>query len=245
MIVGLKSFLNFTIGAVDGEIGTIKEMFFDDRSWTVRYIVAETGRWLPGRIVLLPPQTLTHLDWDDAVYQTRMSMEQIKKSPRVDSKPPVHVQEQVKSEDQSLKNYWFGIAGAGVLMPSPHVIKSEQERQESQLQDFDDHLRSSNEVTGYHIHAKDGEIGRVDDFILNTTTWKIESLIMETGSWLSKRKLMLSPSQITDISYPTARIIVDATVEQIRHNTEFDDRSPINVVYEKNLRDYYGRLITR
>jgi sporulation protein YlmC with PRC-barrel domain len=61
------------------------------------------------------------------------------------------------------------------------------------------HLRSTQEVTGYDIHATDGDIGEVEDFIIDDVSWKIHFLIVETGNWFSGKKVIISPRWIKDV----------------------------------------------
>lgn len=243
MKLSLKSFLNFSLGATDGEIGTIREMYFDDERWAVRHIVVETGGWLSGRVVLVSPRALTKIDPNEAVYGTKMSMQQIKESPDIDTEMPVSRQEAAKSGDLYPSLAYMGMAGAGILIPSVPVVKSEHQKTEAMMLTGDRHLRSSKEITGYQIHATDGEIGSVEDFIIDSMNWHIEFLVVETGSWFSGKRIILATDRIKDISWSTSRIIVDVSVEQVAGSPEFDEKYPVNVVYEKNLRDYYGRLV--
>ncbi len=48
----------YAIQASDGAIGAVSDFLFDDVSWRVRWLVVDTGHWLSGRKVLLPPSVL-------------------------------------------------------------------------------------------------------------------------------------------------------------------------------------------
>ncbi len=85
----LNSLIGFTMGATDGEIGTVKEFYFDDHSWTVRYIIVEAGTWLTGRKVLISPTVLLPFDWDKGIFPVNLTKEQIKNSPDIDTDKPV------------------------------------------------------------------------------------------------------------------------------------------------------------
>lgn len=243
MKLSLRSFTGFSLGASDGEIGSIKEVYFDDATWTVRYLIVKTGNWLSERVILISPQALTKLDYTQRTFHTNLSMKQVKDSPDIDTDKPVYRQEEAKLYDYfPWQPYWgFGVAGAGVLIPSVHALRENENRMDEPTQNS--HLRSSKKVTGYHIHATDGELGHIEDFIINVDNWTIEFMIIEAGTWLAKRKLMLSPDWIVDINWATSRAIVNVSVDTVKNSPEFDKSSPVNEVYEKNLRDYYGKLI--
>jgi uncharacterized protein YrrD len=78
----LKSLIGFTMGATDGEIGKVRDFYFDDHSWTIRYLVVETGGWLSGRKVLISPEAVLKENRDKHVFPVNLTMEQIKNSPR-------------------------------------------------------------------------------------------------------------------------------------------------------------------
>ena len=64
----IKSLIDFTLGASDGVIGNVKEFYFDDDTWTLRYLIVDTGNWLTGRIVLISPEDLLTLDWKNKAF---------------------------------------------------------------------------------------------------------------------------------------------------------------------------------
>jgi hypothetical protein len=85
----------------------------------------------------------------------------------------------------------YGHMGLGVWgYPLVEVRETEKEIQSKTEKHANDkpHLRSTQEVTGYDIHATDGDIGEVEDFIIDDVSWKIHFLIVETGNWFSGKK---------------------------------------------------------
>lgn len=75
--------------AVDGDVGAIRDFFFDDDTWTIRYVVADTGTWLQGRRVLIPLSALHEPDWDQRRIPVRLTREQVRNSPDVETQRPV------------------------------------------------------------------------------------------------------------------------------------------------------------
>jgi len=78
MLRKMKDLKGFAIGAIDGDIGEASDFIFDDKNWTVRYLVADTNRWLPGRKVLISPIVIDRADWDGKRLPVPLTQEQIK-----------------------------------------------------------------------------------------------------------------------------------------------------------------------
>jgi hypothetical protein len=89
MLHSIKQLQGTKLGASDGVIGQLKDFYFDDRNWVVRYLVADTGNWLPGRKVLLTPHALDRLDPAGDLLSVRLTRKQIEDSPSMESHKPV------------------------------------------------------------------------------------------------------------------------------------------------------------
>ncbi len=60
MLRNAKDLHGFKIRATDGELGTVDQLYFDDETWAIRYLMVETGGWLGGRRVLISPISVIH-----------------------------------------------------------------------------------------------------------------------------------------------------------------------------------------
>jgi sporulation protein YlmC with PRC-barrel domain len=107
----------------------------------------------------------------------------------------------------------------------------------------DAELRSTSEIKGYSIHASDGKIGEVEDFIIDDSCWKLDFLVVDTGNWFPGKKVLISPKWIKEINWAEAAVMADATVEQVKNSPAYDADQPINELYKKTLHDYYGKLV--
>ncbi len=107
----------------------------------------------------------------------------------------------------------------------------------------DSHLRSTREVTGYHIHATDGEIGHVEDFIVDDETWAVRYVVVGTRNWLPGKKVILSPRWIKRVEWADSSLYFDLTRESVKNSPEFDPSKADNRDYEAYLYDHYGRPI--
>src|ERR1700684_1181053 len=91
MLSKAKTLKGYKLQSLDGEIGKVEEFYFDDRHWTIRYLVASTGYWLPGRQVLVSPYALGAIGRDiyDAKISIDLTKKQIENSPALDPHKPV------------------------------------------------------------------------------------------------------------------------------------------------------------
>lgn len=246
----VKRLLGHTIGATDGEIGKVKEFYFDDTTWTIRYLVVETGNWLTGRKVLISPEALRQPDREGTTFPANLTREQVRNSPDIDTDQPVSRQQEIELyKHYPWQSYWDGGLYTGAMgmwgMPMPATVPFDeairQANQPDQHPHHDIHLRSTSEVTGYDIFAADGEIGEVDDFIIDENTWKITSIVADTGNWFPGKKVLLSPALIKEIKWDTSSVVVHASVATVKNSPEFDPEQPVSEDYEKSLYNHYSK----
>jgi uncharacterized protein YrrD len=248
----IKSLIGYTMGATDGEIGKVKEFYFDDQSWTIRYLIVETGSWLNGRKVLISPQALLTPDWENKVFPINLTKEKIKNSPFVDSEQPVSRQHEIEMyEYYPWTSYWGGgIWGGGMgvsgMMTQVHEPLIETVRSENSTDtkdaDGDPHLRSTHKVTGYSIRAIDGKIGDVEDFIIDDSSWKVAYFVADTGHWFPGKKVLISPKLIKKIEWDTSEVILKVTEEGVKDSPEYEPGIAISDSYVANLKKYYGGI---
>ncbi len=249
----IKSLIGYTLGATDGEIGKVKEFYFDDESWTIRYLIVETGNWLNGRKVLISPQALLSPDWKNKVFPVNVTKEKIKNSPNIDTEQPVSRQHEIEMyEYYPWTSYWGGgIWGGGMgvtgMMTQTQEPLTEAIRKENSTDtkdaDGDPHLRSTHKVTGYSIHANDGKIGDVEDFIIDDSSWKIDFLVIDTGHWFPGKKVVISPKLIEKIAWDTSEVIINVSEADVKASPEYEPGEAISESYEANLQNYYGNLV--
>jgi len=249
----INSLICYSIGAADGEIGKVKEFYFDDKTWTIRYLIVETGSWLFGRKILLSPEALLTPSWGKLQFPVDLTMEQIKNGPDIDTDKPVSQQQEMDLSDYyQWSGYWAGglwVGGMGTSgMMAPSMVPQEEATENKKNATGkeipeDPHLRSTDKVIGYHIQATDGRIGDVEDFIMDDKTWKIDFIEVDTGHWFPGKKVLISPKWIREINWKTSSVIVNTTEEQVKNSPEYVPSENLSDSYEANLRNYYGRFI--
>lgn len=234
------------MGATDGEIGEVREFYFDDASWTIRYLVVETGSWLAGRKVLISPFALKSVDTEHATIPVNLTKEQIKSSPDVDTEKTVSRQHELNLYNHYGWPYsdpvgmgFYGGWGFAGMVDARVPFEDQIAIQKSQQHPGDPHLRSNKEVKGYTIHAIDGEIGEAEDFIIDDTSWAIHFMVVDTGNWLPGKKVLISPKWIREIKWETSEVFVDLSVDAIKNSPEYDPEVTFPETYETTLYEYY------
>ena len=241
-----------SIVATDAEIGHIKEAYFDDRLWVLRYLVVDTGDWLSGREVLISPYAVTQPLGSGKIVDVSLTRAQVKASPDIDTHKPVsRRQEQELLRHYAYPVYWEGdglwAMGALPMLPLPPMetglaAAAEARHRERDVPAEDVHLRSSAAVTGYDIQASDGSIGHVKDFILDDESWAIRYLLVDTRNWWpGGKKVLLATHWIERIDWAESTVHVKLTREQIRDSPPYQEDSPIDREYEKRLHAAYSR----
>lgn len=247
MLRSIKQLTGYNILASDGEIGKVDEFYFDDQTWTIRYLIADTGNWLMSRLVLISPQALGKPDWDKKQFPVRLTKKQVEDSPEINKDKPVS-----KQQEFDLTNYygwpyyWTGMSG-GIpgAIPYPAAVEAGTAtdlQRDSEEQKGDPHLRSTREVEGYNIQAKDGEIGHVEDFIVDDETWSIRYMIVDTHKWLpGGRKVIIALPWIKDIDWLESRVVVDLDRQSVKNSPEYDSETSLNRQFEGELFEHYNR----
>lgn len=223
MVHHLKHLYGNRLGATDGAIGHVKDVYFDDRRWVVRYVVADTGTWLPQRQVLLPPHSFGKPDRQNHVLLVNLSRKQIEESPSIASQRPVSRQYETEYyRYHGWPVYWMsdGFGGLGGF-PGTLQVSSDPgvDRHGNPIQD-DIHLRSTRAVTGYQVHALDGHIGHVSDFLVDEDNWAISEVIIQIGHWYSARHVRISPWDIERISYERSTVFTLLSAADIERTGE-------------------------
>jgi uncharacterized protein YrrD len=254
---------DYKLGAIDGEIGKVIEFYFDDRSWTIRYLVAETGGWLSLRQVLISPYALGPAKEDAGVIPVDLTREQIEKSPSFNSDRPVSRRyERDYYSYYGWPGYWGGPYAWGL---SPYPMRGRRDWPEVNRQAVDDsygtgqahgldessearrgadedpHLRSTADVTGRDIQAQDGEIGHVGDFVIDDETWAIRYLIVDTRNWWPGKKVLISTRWIERISWSESKVFINLTRDAIKRAPEYMEGTLITRDREMKLHRHYDR----
>ena len=241
MLSKAKDLKGYKLESLDGDIGSVKEFYFDDKYWTVRYLVANAGSWLTGKQVLISPFALVSIDKANKKIGIDLSKKQIEKSPALDTDKPVSRQ----FEDDYYNYYGWPAYWAGPYdWESASYNAGDRERWGKFIsgdKTWDPHLRSTHAVTGYHIQAMDGEIGHVEDFIIDDDTWAIRYLVINTGNWWPGKKVLISPYWIDRISWDESKVFINHTRETIKQSPQYMDDVLPTREFETKLHGHFNR----
>jgi uncharacterized protein YrrD len=260
MIYQTKEFEGYEIKARDGVLGSVKDLYFDDQRWSIRYFIVATGSWLNDRRVLLPATRLAPPESNARTLSIDATQEQVKNSPPIEWDRPVSRQHERALHDYFGWPYYWGVAplaggGIGTMaavgatpVPPPslgsdkaNASHSPPANQASERHSEDDpHLRSVREVRGYHIAARDGAIGEVEDFLVEAAGWEVRYLLVDTRKWLPGRKVIVSPNWIRAVSWEQSQVAVDLSRDEIKNGPPYDPARPLTESYTDRLFAYYG-----
>jgi len=250
MLWNASAIEGYAITASDGQLGTVSDFLFDDASWLVRWLVVDTGNWLSGRKVLLPPMVLGHPHPTEHTFPVRLTRQQVKDSPDINADQPVSRQMETHVYDYyGWYPYWEsglymgGFGYMGGIMAGPSAMDSRRHQRQfadTHRDDGDPHLRSIGAVTGYHIHASDGAIGHVEDFMLDDTDWSIHYLVVDTKNWWPGKKVLISPRSARGIDWSDRLVNLDADRQKVKDSPTYDASTTVDRAYEARYHSYYG-----
>jgi uncharacterized protein YrrD len=241
MLYKVNSLRGYKLDSLNGEIGTVEEFYFDDRHWAIRYLVADTGTWLTGRQVLISPYALVDVNEGKQLVAINLTKKQIEDSPSLNSDQPVSRQfEEGYYGHYGWPTYWDGPYLWGAY---PYIARDCENLRESSQggKPWDPHLRSTREVRGYHLQAADGEIGHVEDYIIDDETWAIRYLIIDTRNWWPGKKVLVSTLWIERVSWSESKVFINISSDLIQQSPEYMDESLLTRDYETILHIHYKR----
>jgi hypothetical protein len=216
----------YAIEASDGLLGTVSDLLFEDVGWAIRWLVVDTGNWLPGRKVLLPLSVLGQPDRALRHFPVKLTMQQVKDSPDVDTDQPVSRQIEAHVYNYyGWDPYWgsslspMSNAIANPFVAPLHLSEAKPRdpgSADAQPNEGDPHLRSIAAVTGYHIHATDGEIGHVEDFLVDDAGWSIRCITVDTRNWWPGERVLISPCSVREINWADRLIHLNVNRQKVK-----------------------------
>ncbi len=239
----ISDLIGYAIRATDGDLGKVDEFYFDDQTWTIRYVVVETGNWLSGRKVLIALAAFGKPEPESRMFSVNLTRTQVRNSPNIETQKPVYRQHEIALHEYYQWPWRGGYGGTFGTTPLPLSADEallDQEDSASGSRD-DPYLRSTRQVTGYHIHATDGEIGHVEDFMVDDENWAIRFLVVDTRNWLPGKKVILSPRWIKRVQWADSLVYFDLTRGSVEKSPEFNPSKPISRDYEAFLLDHFGQ----
>ena len=222
MLRSIRELFGYTVREVDGEIGLVRDFLVDNREWNVTYLEIDLTQWFPGKKVIVPPSRIGQPDGKKFEVPLLLSKAQVVNSPAIKLDETVC---RLHEEELALHFGW-----------DPCIISTDSKKVEDHS-----HLQSSRELMGYHLHATDGRIGHIEDFILDDEDWILRYAVVDTRDWLPGRRVLMPLPWITTVIWKENSVLIDHSRENVKNSPEYDPSSPVNRHYEEVLYNYYGR----
>lgn len=213
------------LAALDGDIGHIRDFYFDDDSWVIRYAIADTGSWLAGRLVLLSPHSFGKLDQYEKTLHINLRKMQIESSPSIETHKPVSRQYEADYYTYyGWPPYWSGsgLWGDGSYPGLLPISPADRESRRLYHHRDDKHLRSAREVTGYRVETAEGEIGRVTGFLVDDRSWAVPELVVEAGHWYAGKEIRIPTDKVSTISYSDSKVVVSLSKADVERTAEHE-----------------------
>jgi hypothetical protein len=241
MLTKINDLIGGKVHATDGDIGRVHDFFFDDITWTIRYMVVDTGNWLTGKNVLISCESLGTPDWDNKKFPVDLTREQVMKSPDLDTSQPVSRQYELRlHKHYGWAPYWtLGsmTGGAPLVVPVPEMESSETETAEA----AEFNLRSVLEVTGYQVDSSGEDAGGISGLLVDTDGWALRYMVVKTGGWLSGRKVLVAVNWAEGISWPDRKVFLGLSKDKIKTSPPYDPKEEVTRKFEETFHDHYGQ----
>lgn len=246
MLYRLNKLFGMSIGATDGELGKIKDVYFDDGRWAVRYLVVETGSWLDRRKVLISPLAVERIDWKEEVVHVRLTQQQVRGSPSLDTQKPVSRQHELEYFSYyGYPDYLTGPLLWGLtpypVIPTGASAPYNEGLEARAIQKGDPHLRSLNEVLRYQVHAADGPMGHLEDLMIDDGSWAVRYIVVDTANLWFDKQVVMPVQWIQKLDWGGKAVFIDVTREAGRHAPKYDASIEFSRDYETRLHGHFDR----
>jgi len=253
MLRRVGDLLNYVIGATDGDIGSVEDIYFEDESWTVRYLVVDAGSWLVGRRVLITPRAIEGIDAPGQRVLTNLTREQVKNSPGVDTERPVSRQYETDLYSYyGYPYYWtgpyrWGLVAYPYAVPYPPAATAAPAAVNEELaarkaaDEENSRLRSARDVSGHGIEATDGELGHVEDYLLDDEEWAIRYLVVDPRNWWPGAHVLIPTDWITAVHWNDSTVQVDVDKATVRSAPVYDPSAVMSRDFESRYHRHYRR----
>lgn len=234
----------FSLKAQDGEMGKAKDLYFNEQTYTVRYLTVESKKWFPDQIIYLSPSAIDHIDFEKNVIKVNNTKDELREVAGVKHESEMnHQREQELTTSMNWNQYWVGDEVWG--RHATPLNSTSDVKPSSVVTDRTDHLRSVNHMKGVFNHAnviaEDGDMGYVADVIIEKETWRIRYFVINCGKWSTHQLTLISPDWITSANWTKDEFYVDMTLEGIEKGPLYQKRKPITRDFEERMYHNYGK----
>ena len=204
MFIAAKEMYGAPLEGSDGRVGSLYDFLFDDQSWKLRHLVVSIDRWCLGRHVLLYPEVLNGMNWPDRRLHVQLTKEQMWEAPGTETDLPTARYESLSAAQVLVwEAYWSSIQESSTeIQGNPN-------------------LHSTRMLTGMHLHCSDGQLGHIDDFVIDTSSWFIRDLVVDTRNWWPGKRVLIEPSLVEKIDWDEREVRLSVPRDQIEHRPAY------------------------
>jgi len=225
MLRTIEQLVGLEIVGEDGSIGFLEDLFLEPGSWKVRHAVAFAGEWLSGRWILLPIPLLRSVDPARRVLRVAATRERVAAAPAPETDHAVSC----LFEKSLYAHYGCGPCG----LPDEAVgVEAGRSR-----------LLSAEELKGYRVEARDGDVGRLEDYLVAEEAWDIRYLCVATRRWLPGRKLAAPSAWIRLVNWRHRRIVLRRFRDELRQAPGFAGSGGLSAEYSESLEAYFANAV--
>ncbi len=247
MLISTTRIENSKVHAQDGTIGKVETFLFDQEQWVLRYIVAKHGfLFLGGRKLLSPVSVTGTIGESDGAIRVGLTREQVKNAPPADLARPIsRRKEEQFHRYYQIPVYWGGAGLWGTAMTpleAGTVSYEPAPTDEPEAADTDEyHLRSTEEIEGYRVEAKEERIGTVSGCLIEDTTWAVRYLSVKMEEGQGDGRLFISPHWVDEISWIERKLRLDMPASRLREMPTVGVRGTLEREDEEKLHEFFGQ----
>jgi hypothetical protein len=202
MFTSHTTLMKIPLVTTDQKEHQVRRLLFDDRSWTICFLVADAGRWFTRRQVVIGTDATDEPDWTKMVITVKITHQELATCADASTIRPVSQQQQL-----ALKKY-FGWPESELRCDVPAALVPAQREFPVQAND-DPHLRNTMDLVGYEVWSADRRVGILSDFIMEPNSWHIKYLSVKVGDWVHHEERFVPTLTVQSISWGTHRVTLN------------------------------------
>lgn len=207
MNLGLHTLRGWHIRTADGARAELRDLYFDDRTWRLHYLIVSPRGKREGP-VLVTPNLVRAILPQSRVVEILLTQDQLEACPEAGSEKPVSQQCAAIAPAAGVMVLLRARLLTATTLNLLAATGTDAAVESSAGASRDSRLRSWNEIARYRVVARDGAVGWVRDLLLDSETWRIESMVVLIARWPRNRQVVLALSWIRGIHWATREVQV-------------------------------------
>jgi hypothetical protein len=217
MLLNVHTLCQYTILAKGGDIGNIDDFLFDEDTWKIRYLITDTSNGPSRRKVLLPAIALDQTNQVSRKIPIHLTKEQVNNCPSIDTNALMSRQIQSRlNEVYPVFMYWAMSGYVSTSLPLAPVSN-----QQSQSEEHNIAFRSVEDIGHCFIQAVDGDLGAIEEIVVDDESWSIRYIVANPTKWLLGRKFWVLPTWIETIDWEAQQVFLKISKEQLKNSPDY------------------------